>query len=231
MDLRETGAVDTEQHWYYQSKIVPFIKSFNRLSESPKLVLDVGAGSGFFGIELVRDRPEIKLICVDPNYSDKEIRDDGRISFVRESHNVEADLYIFADVLEHVENDVELLTEYLVNANPGSTVLISVPAFNSLWSKHDEFLGHYRRYKLRDICAVAEAAGLTVLEKKYLFSSIFPITWMARKFQRNSQPESDLRSIKTAPNWILKKMLRLEHQFTSNRMFGVTAYVSAQKVV
>ena len=53
------------------------------------------------------------------------------------------------DVLEHVSDDVGLVREYAKRAKPGTRFVVSVPAFMWLWSGHDVFLEHHRRYTLR----------------------------------------------------------------------------------
>jgi len=63
-------------------------------------------------------------------------------------------------------------------------VLITVPAFQKLFSRHDEFLGHYRRYNLQGISSTAEKAGLEILERSYFFSSLLlprTLTWALEK--------------------------------------------------
>lgn len=57
-----------------------------------------------------------------------------------------ADLVLLTDVLEHVEDDRQLLREALDRMSPGAPMIITVPADMRLWSPHDEALGHFRRY-------------------------------------------------------------------------------------
>ena len=54
------------------------------------------------------------------------------------------------DVLEHIRDDYSALKEWKKVLNPNGIILISVPAFQHLWSHHDKFLGHYRRYNKKD---------------------------------------------------------------------------------
>ena len=203
--------------------------------------MDVGAGSGFFGIELVRDRPEIKLICVDPNYSDKEIRDDGRISFVRESHNVEADLYIFADVLEHVENDELAVFEMKRVAKSKGLLLITVPAYMDLWSHHDVINHHFRRYKSEQIKNLfnLEINGKEVFSSYFNFFLFIPI-YLIRKVsnllnsgKNRSGSGSDFEAFKPGIlNQALNYLMGSEKLFINNNIrlpFGVSFLYSWKK--
>jgi hypothetical protein len=53
-------------------------------------------------------------------------------------------------------------------------MLVTVPAFQGLFSEHDRFLRHCRRYNLPGLRKTLEAAGLTVVEDGYLFASLLP---------------------------------------------------------
>jgi hypothetical protein len=61
----------------------------------------------------------------------------------------------------------------LFDAN--TRLLITVPAFQSLWTRHDVFLGHYRRYNRRLLRHRLEVAGLTVVDDGYFFLSLVPL--------------------------------------------------------
>jgi hypothetical protein len=55
-------------------------------------------------------------------------------------------------------------------------VLISVPAFDWLWSQHDETFGHLRRYTAERLERVVRAAGLVPERTTYTNALIFPAT-------------------------------------------------------
>ena len=74
---------------------------------------------------------------------------DNGISYRNNGLNISGDLYLFTDVLEHVPDDVEMLKKYVGDAAPNSKFVITVPAFTTLWSGHDLYLKHYRRYRKR----------------------------------------------------------------------------------
>ena len=78
-------------------------------------------------------------------------------------------------MLEHVEDDAALLVSLASSPlqKPGSHFVITVPAMQSLYSSHDDLLGHYRRYSLRQITDMAHASGLRVVESGYCFLSGF----------------------------------------------------------
>ena len=232
MDLKERASVDPWTHWYYLAKFEAIRRHVQDLQHQVSKVIDVGAGSGFFSLALTRGCRDVDVVCVDPNYPEEELgRHDGA-TFV---HEVEpwvvsqADTLLFVDVLEHVDDDRSLLARYVDAAATGCVVLVSVPAFMSLWSPHDVFLEHRRRYRLREIERVVRDAGLEVVSAQYLFGSILPMVWVARRLRRGGAPSSDMRPTSRPVNWILKQSLTLEHRLFRNTLGGLSAFVVARK--
>lgn len=237
MDLKENDLLgkDIGQHWYYQSKA----KAVTRLLSgfAPSALLDVGAGSGFFTRTLLSATSAQEAWCVDPHYGqESEDHQAGKpIHFRRSLEKVNADLVLLMDVLEHVDDDVGLLIDCAQKVPSGARFLISVPAFQFLWSGHDEFLEHKRRYTLRQIEHVAQTAGLRVLQGTYYFGSVFPIAAAIRltsnwlhKHQRPSR--SQLAQHHPWVNQILASVSAAELPLLKrNRLAGLTAFCLAEK--
>lgn len=228
MDLKESALVDAKTHWYYQSKIVAFKRAIKKYSSGIQTIIDIGAGSGFFARSLTDFDHGATAVCVDPNYESESSEENGSIVFVREISAPSADLYLFVDVLEHVEDDLKLLKLYTTNAPVGALIMISVPAFLSLWSAHDEFLGHFRRYKLKEVRDLLVRADLQILQCNYIFGLIFPIAWIVRKLKRSSTPSSDLSPIPRPLNWLLLRLLKIEHQIPFNKIAGLSVFAVAR---
>ena len=232
MDLKERSSVDPWTHWYYLTKLNAIRQHVGGLGYEMTRVLDVGAGSGFFSLALTRERPDAVVTCVDPNYRDDELGERGRAVFVRvaDPQSVgRADTMLFIDVLEHVEDDQSLLRHYVDLAPPGCVVVVSVPAFMSLWSPHDDFLEHRRRYRLSDVVRVVRESGLEVIEARYLFGVILPVVWTVRRLRRGRAAASDLRPTPRLLNRILIATVSWEHRHLRNRLGGLSAFVVAQK--
>ena len=60
--------------------------------------------------------------------------------------NEKFDTIIYLDVLEHIEKDKEEVLNAYSKLNKDGHLIISVPAFNFLYSKFDEDIGHQKRY-------------------------------------------------------------------------------------
>ncbi|WP_223511395.1 class I SAM-dependent methyltransferase [Pseudomonas sp. GL-B-19] len=235
MDLKETDILGSsiDQHWYYASKAAATTRL---LGSTPfKKILDVGAGSGFFTHHLLSHSSADEAWCVDISYdADSDAGTAGKpVHYRRAIDAVDADLVLLMDVLEHVDDDVGLLKAYVDKVPSGSRFLMTVPAFRFLWSGHDEFLEHKRRYTLAQLETVARDAGLTVQQGAYYFGLVFPIAATLRLLPQGAQPSpprSQLKRHHPLVNTLLKSLCRIELPFmNANRLAGLTVFVLAQK--
>lgn len=238
MDLKEEQSVagDPAEHWYYVSK-GRAIRSL--IGDGPfASVLDVGAGSGVFSRMLTEEGVAQSALCVDPNYSDEWLlaRDDGAVRYARSVAECDAPLVLMIDVIEHVDDDVALMTEYAKMARPGTRFLVSVPAFQFLWSSHDDFLDHRRRYTLETLEASVRSAGLEPVTMRYFFGMLFPAVAAMRIAGRTFTGEREAKesALKPAPAWLSKALVAIHDVeraalFPLNRLAGVTAFCLAEK--
>ncbi|MDQ7997147.1 MAG: class I SAM-dependent methyltransferase [Luteibacter sp.] len=68
--------------------------------------------------------------------------------------------YLFAfEVLEHIEDDVAVLSRWASKLRPGGRLLVSVPAHQRKFGASDAMVGHVRRYERKQLCDVFERAG------------------------------------------------------------------------
>ena len=231
MDLKEEDALggNAGDHWYYASKARAMSADLPRRTYTN--MLDIGAGSGFFSKwMLTRDRAD-SAICVDPNYpADREETVNGKpLSFRRSISHVDADLVLAMDVLEHVDDDAELLRTY-VDLAPRAVFFISVPAFEFLWSGHDDFLEHRRRYTAERLRTLVEGAGLRPQSLHYYFGTIFPVAAAVRLASRRSEPKSDLRPASPLVNSVLKTALGMETAIMKyNKIAGLSVFCTCSK--
>lgn len=88
-----------------------------------------------------------------------------------------ARLVLLMDVIEHVEDDGAFLADLLARdvVDRETCMLVTVPAYPSLFSAHDVFLRHFRRYTSRTLRRSVEGAGLRVIEGGYIFLTLLPL--------------------------------------------------------
>ena len=91
------------------------------------------------------------------------------------------DVLCSLDVVEHLDDDVRALREYLRVLRRGGRLVVTVPAYRWAWSAHDVELGHRRRYTRPQLRAAAAAAGFEVVTSRYFHAWLVPIALLLRK--------------------------------------------------
>jgi SAM-dependent methyltransferase len=85
------------------------------------------------------------------------------------------------DVLEHLDDDVLALCEYHRILAPGGIAVLTVPAYEWLWSAHDDWTAHRRRYTSRRLADAMSATGFDVLRRTYFHSFLVPPATLLRR--------------------------------------------------
>jgi 2-polyprenyl-3-methyl-5-hydroxy-6-metoxy-1,4-benzoquinol methylase len=233
MDLKEEDILGEAigRHWYYRSKAAALRRAIKGLR--PRRVLDVGAGSGFFSRHLLAETGVQSALCVDIGYP-REWDDTAAgkpILHRRDCDPNDCDLVLMMDVLEHVKDDTGLVRHYAGKVKSGAHFLVTVPAFRFLWSGHDVFLEHVRRYRLAEIEETMRSAGLEIVKGAYYFGFVFPLAAAVRlATRRDPQPKSSLKKHDALTNGLLTAICAAELPlFPANRLAGLSAFVLARK--
>jgi SAM-dependent methyltransferase len=173
----------------------------------PKLSL---SGSEIFseGLNFAAERlPGVELLQMDAR----------RIPF-----HEEFDVIGAFDVLEHVKEDAEVLTQMHHATRKGGGILLTVPQHSSLWSEVDEFARHARRYSARDLKAKVERAGFETVRTTSFVSLLLPLMFISRLKQRCSNQDYDPSAefeISGPINSLLEQVLNVERAMIR---FGVS---------
>ena len=198
MDLRERPAQTPNRHPWELVRA----KFFERLLADHDLLgarrwLDVGAGDAWFAVELLARLPtDASITAWDINYAPDDVgaldTAGGRVVLAAERPTDRFERVMLLDVIEHVELDHGFLTGIVDDLlEPDGVVLISVPAYQALFSTHDTVLGHFRRYTPGQLRSVAEGAGLSVVAHGGLFSSLLSARGLTKLRERISNPAPD----------------------------------------
>jgi SAM-dependent methyltransferase len=188
--MRATLEVE-DDHWWYRGRRRIIRAELDRLAlPRPADVLDAGCGSGRTLLELV-DYGRVSGIELDPEVA-AVARERGLGEVVQ--GRLEAlpwaedsfDLITCLDVIEHTPDDRETLAALYRVCRPGGFLLVTVPAHQFLWSAHDVYNHHYRRYSRRTLQEAARAAGWSVARMSAFNSVLFAPAAVVRLARRGA---------------------------------------------
>lgn len=117
------------------------------------------------------------------------------------------------DVLEHIEDDVTVLTQMYQACRHGGGIIITVPQHPWLWSQADEYAHHVRRYTQRELRLKLKQAGFQIIKVTSFVSLILPLMLLSRSISRsNPQNYDPLHELKISGflNFLLEKILDIE---------------------
>jgi len=140
--------------------------------------LEIGCGTGNLTRPLLEKAKEVTAIDIDAAYLrvlSRTVRvPQGRALTVRNQNFLEDmtnlagfDSIVLINVLEHLAEPEEALRRIYAALVPGGRVIVLVPAFNFLFSRFDELIGHHRRYTLRALASELTSAGFSIKKNVY----------------------------------------------------------------
>jgi trans-aconitate methyltransferase len=153
------------------------------------VVLDVGCGDTFVVEQLALRFPGVHFHAVDTAFTDgviEHLRDrlkgasvtlHGSLEDLTDLPAESVAVVLMMDVMEHVPDDRAFLLDVLSRRFISSRTcfVITVPAYEWLFSSHDRLLGHYRRYSTAVLVRRIKAAGLSIAEQGRFFGSLLPV--------------------------------------------------------
>jgi SAM-dependent methyltransferase len=208
-----------DRHWWYRGRRTVLDGVIAQLGlPANARILDAGCGSGRFMVELAKLGAVTGVELSETSVALARKRALGEViagsvlemPFADDSF----DLAVSLDVIEHLQDDLAALRELRRTVAPGGALLVTVPAYQWLWSGHDEINHHHRRYTRRSLQHAAEQAGWRQVRTTYFNSLLLPVAILLRVLDRFSTKttESSLDLwVPPAPlNWLLERPLALE---------------------
>jgi SAM-dependent methyltransferase len=175
-------------HWWFTGRRRLFARELVSAGITQEArVLDVGTGTGA-NLRMLRDlklehvtgldSDELAIqFCASKGLGQVRKGDICAMPFVAGTF----DLVIATDVIEHVNDDRAALGEIARVLKQGGKVLISVPAFPSLWGLQDVVAHHKRRYRLQALLQRMREAGLEPHRYYHFNYLLFVPIWIARR--------------------------------------------------
>ncbi|RJR26594.1 class I SAM-dependent methyltransferase [candidate division WWE3 bacterium] len=146
------------------------------------------------------------------------------------------DLILALDVLEHIQDDLNVMQKVREMLNPDGLFFINVPAHKFLWSEHDEALEHKRRYHSVELKKKLIDSGFEIVSKSYFVSITSPGIILYRFwnniFGRSAYPKTSYVILPDYMNDLMVKTLILETKILlkTGLPFGVTLNIIAKKI-
>lgn len=177
-----------KKYWWHVGRkfiLAKILKKWAGQKTKNNLIIDFGCGTGGnfeflerFGKVIGIDNSETALAFCSGK-SATRLFNGNNIPFPDDS----ADLITTLDVLEHIDNDSEILKEHWRVLKKNGKILITVPAYRFIWSEHDEALGHRRRYIAGELKNKLRQNGFRVVKISYAVTFVFPIILFYRVYK------------------------------------------------
>lgn len=216
-----------DRHWWYVERRWIVRRHLASLS-GRGLVVDVGAAGG--GNSREARRAGWDVVAIEYGETGAAIAAERGLSVARgDAHHLPvqdgvADLVLCLDVIEHLDDDVAALLEMRRALKPSGQLLLAVPADPGLWSKHDEAVGHLRRYTRESLISAVTAAGFTI-DRMWSWNVLLkPLV----RLRRNHSTGSDLEEVPALVNGVLRAAVATERVLPVGRLSGVSLFVAAR---
>jgi len=181
-----------DNHWWFRGRLAILTRLLRSQLRGPMRILDIGSGGGGVA-KVLTEFGNVTASDIDPRCAEAVQRRQGMAFAFASAENLtfsdaSFDLVTAFDVLEHVEDDLAVLSKMARLVGAGGAIVVTVPAYRWLWSPHDEFSGHRRRYTKRSLRLLFEAAGLKV-QRLTAYNSLLLPAIAAVRLARRIVPE------------------------------------------
>jgi len=232
-EIQKLAAYDNEKNWWFVGRrdiVSHFIMKYFKINSNLK-ILDVGCGAGkttnyfnkigdTYGIDrsytgvIHCNKIKVKIVQADLNYP----------PFATNTF----DIITLLDVLEHVENDLEVLKKLKPLLKQNGKLIITVPAYQLLWTEHDVALSHFRRYTTKTLENILKRADFQISRTSYFIMILLPIIFLYKillKFKKSkNKPQSHSHQFPEIINATLQKIILFESKLLKkiNLSFGAS---------
>ena len=167
-----------ERHWWWRARERVVLRELDRLRPEGgwDRILDVGCGDGLllpalreYGAHVEGVEPDAALVSA-KRPLDAPIHIGPFDESFDPGHRF--GLILFLDVLEHIEDAGAAVAYATTLLEPGGVMLVTVPAFEHLWTTHDDLNFHVTRYTRTRLHQLL-GASLHVERSRYFFHWVY----------------------------------------------------------
>lgn len=230
-------------HWWfiYRQKILKFfLKNYLLDLNKAANIIDIGCGTGgniqilseYFDNITGIDNNDLAINYCREKGFENIIK--GELPELTMIEDDSADLILLFDVLEHVDDDEFSLSVMSNKLKDNGYLLMTVPAFNFLWSQHDTDFHHKRRYNLKILKKLIQKLGFKIIKASYIYFLLFPLILFMRilkQFFKNLAKKDDFQLNNKFLNLFIIKFLSIEKLLLKwiNFPFGSSIIILAKK--
>ncbi len=209
-----------QNYWWHQGRleiIQTYMKRASRNSPN-SAILNVGCGTGgtidmlekFGKVDNVDTSDEAIAFMKRLGYGGITKVDDIDLPFGDKIYDIVGAF----DVLEHIEDHKSALSEWKRVLKDDGAIVVTVPAYQWLWSAHDVSMHHWRRYTVKSLTAVAAEAGLRPERTSYAISFSLPLIagfrLSSKILHRRADSETSYVPVPRAINKLFTALLKVE---------------------
>jgi 2-polyprenyl-3-methyl-5-hydroxy-6-metoxy-1,4-benzoquinol methylase len=177
-------------HWWWRSRESIVLREIGKRVPRAgwQRGLDVGCGDGLFLQQLslfarTVEGLEVAGSLVSDEAAKRHTIHIGALDELFEPSG-SYDFTSMLDVLEHIAEPLPALQRLREIIAPGGILLITVPAFQTLWTSHDDINCHHVRYTRRALARLVEEAGFSAIESRYFFHWLVAPKWVVGRAER-----------------------------------------------
>ena len=238
-DHYDLDAALADSHWWWvaRRKLIGHLMDRFLAPDPSRRILEVGCSTGS-NIPLLQRFGQVDAMELHPPAAAKarsrfpgvRIYEGGIPDPLRDKFDV---ICLF-DVLEHIEDDAGALEWIDDHLEPDGTLLITVPAYRFLWSRHDDLAHHFRRYtkpELADLLQRRFQLSYASYFNTHLFPAIAAVRLLQRLFRIGSGENDKAVGGRGLANRLLEAVFAAERLWlpTVRLPFGVSIIAAAQK--
>lgn len=174
-----------KNHWWFKARREIIEQELQKLNlPANAKILEIGCGVGG-NLELLQKFGNVQAMELDDfslDYIKKELNIDVKKGFLPNNfpYNESFDLICMFDVLEHIKEDMlslDILKNYL---SKNGKIILTIPAYQWLYSTHDKLLHHHRRYYKSELIRNIENLNYKVSRSSYFNTLLFPLVIVSR---------------------------------------------------
>ena len=204
-----------KNHWWFEGRKLVLSTILKKYSNNKKIILDYGCGVGInlgmlskFGKVFYYDKSRLAINYVKKKYSNKNFF--VNINKLYKYKN-KFDLIVATDVIEHIKNDKREIIKISHLLKKNGYILVTVPAFQSLYSSKDKSLKHYRRYNKETLRKLLNKNFHEIKFTYFNFILFLPIAILIIFFKIIKI--KFINSVEKKPNFLINKLAFLLFAF------------------